>query len=227
MKHSEEKEKRLFRCYGFYDDFCLCHRLFIIGHAFFNRDLIKKLPIDTKTIVLERLTDYKPLVEDELEHQGLPNYTSLILGMMYQESKGKGNDPMQSSESLGLKRNEITDPQLSVKQGIKQFTLMYKTGKEKGVDLDTIIQSYNMGAGYIDFVAEHGGTHTEELAKQYSEQQVKNPDLYTCGGNVNNFRYPYCYGDYTYAEKVKEKTKTVEESLQVATLETMESKAHK
>ncbi|MCY8213058.1 lysozyme family protein, partial [Bacillus spizizenii] len=52
-------------------------------------------------------------------------------------------------ESLGLKRNEITDPQLSVKQGIKQFTLMYKTGKEKGVDLDTIIQSYNMGAGYI------------------------------------------------------------------------------
>lgn len=92
---------------------------------------------------------------------------------MYQESKGKGNDPMQSSESLGLKRNEITDPQLSVKQGIKQFTLMYKTGKEKGVDLDTIIQSYNMGAGYIDFVAEHGGTHTEELAKQYSEQQVK------------------------------------------------------
>ena len=50
---------------------------------------------------------------------------------------------------------------------------MYQTGKKKGVDLDTIIQSYNMGAGYIDFVAEHGGSHTEELAKQYSEQQVK------------------------------------------------------
>ncbi len=109
MKHSEEKEKRLFRCCGFYDDFCLCHRLFFIGIAFFNRDLIKKLPIDTKTIVLERLTDYKPLVEEELESQGLSHYTSLILGMMYQESKGKGNDPMQSSESLGLKRNEITD----------------------------------------------------------------------------------------------------------------------
>lgn len=186
MKHSEEKEKRLFRCCGFYDDFCLCHRLFFIG-AFFNRDLIKKLPIDTKTIVLERLTDYKPLVEEELESQGLSNYTSLILGMMYQESKGKGNDPMQSSESLGLKRNEITDPQLSVKQGIKQFTLMYKTGKEKGVDLDTIIQSYNMGAGYIDFVAEHGGTHTEELAKQYSEQQVKKILICILAGKCEKF----------------------------------------
>ena len=26
---------------------------------------------------------------------------------MYQESRGEGNDPMQSSESLGLKPNEI------------------------------------------------------------------------------------------------------------------------
>ncbi|OLQ45676.1 hypothetical protein BHT94_14890 [Bacillus licheniformis] len=223
----KKKRKGCFAAAGFMMIFVFVIASFLLVLLFFNRDLIKQLPIDTKTIVLERLTDYKPLVEDELDNQGLSNYTSLILGMMYQESKGKGNDPMQSSESLGLKRNEITDPQLSVKQGIKQFTLMYKTGKEKGVDLDTIIQSYNMGAGYIDFVAEHGGTHTEELAKQYSEQQVKkNPKLYTCGGNANNFRYPYCYGDYTYAEKVKEKTKTVEESLQVATLETMESKAH-
>ncbi len=72
-------------------------------------------------------------------------------------------------------------------------------------------------------MAEHGGSHTEELAKQYSEQQVKkNPKLYTCGGNKDNFRYPYCYGDYTYAEKVKAKTKTVEQSLNVTTLETLE-----
>ncbi len=79
--------------------------------------------------------------------------------------------------------------------------------QEKGVDLDTIIQSYNMGAGYIDFVAEHGGSHTEELAKQYPSKQVKkNPKLYTCGGNKDNFRYPYCYGDYR-TQKSKSKNK--------------------
>ena len=27
----------------------------------------------------------------------------------------------------------------------------------------------------------------------------QNPAMYTCGGNKNNFRYPYCYGDFTYA----------------------------
>lgn len=29
--------------------------------------------------------------------------------------------------------------------------------------------------------------------------------MYTCGGNKNNFRYPYCYGDFKYATKVNEK----------------------
>lgn len=55
------------------------------------------------------------------------------------------------------------------------------------MDLDTIIQSYNMGAGYIDFVAEHGGTHTEELAKQYSEQQVKKILICILAGKCEKF----------------------------------------
>ena len=38
---------------------------------------------------------------------------------MYQESRGEGNDPMQSSESLGLKPNEIQETSLSIKQGVK------------------------------------------------------------------------------------------------------------
>ena len=33
----------------------------------------------------------------------------------------------------------------------------------------------------------------------------RNPAMYTCGGNKNNFRYPYCYGDFKYATKVNEK----------------------
>ncbi|CAM5288413.1 hypothetical protein [Bacillus safensis FO-36b] [Bacillus safensis subsp. safensis] len=68
---------------------------------------------------MSRLDDYKPLVETELRDQDLDQYTGLILGMMYQESKGRGGDPMQASESLGLKRNEINDPQKSIKQGVR------------------------------------------------------------------------------------------------------------
>jgi len=33
----------------------------------------------------------------------------------------------------------------------------------------------------------------------------KSPDLYTCNNDKLNFRYPYCYGDYTYAGKVTAK----------------------
>ncbi|MFN2747477.1 MULTISPECIES: lysozyme family protein [Bacillus] len=192
----------------------------IVFFAFSGLDQLKWLPLDTETNIIGRLTDYKPFVEQELEEKGLSQYTSLLLGMMYQESKGRGNDPMQSSESLGMKRNEIDDPKASIKQGVRHFAEMYEKGQKKGVDLATIVQSYNMGAGYIDYVSEHGKKHTEKLAKEFSEKQVeKNPGLYNCGGDKNNFRYPYCYGDYSYTEKVMERTKKVEEHIQGLTLE--------
>ncbi|KMM60074.1 membrane protein [Bacillus glycinifermentans] len=201
---------------------CLCFFVLvplILFLALNGQEQLKWLPLDTETNIMERLTDYKPLVQKELEKEGLEQYTSLLLGMIYQESKGRGKDPMQSSESLGLKRNEINDPETSIKQGVHHFSVMYKRGQKKGVDLATIIQSYNMGSGYIDYVSKHGGKHTEKLAKDFSEKQVKqNPDLYNCGGNKNNFRYPYCYGDYSYTEKVMERTKKVEEKIEGITL---------
>ena len=61
-----------------------------------------------------------------------------------------------------------------------------------------------MGMGYITYIADHGRTHTEELAKKFSMLQVKkSPNVYNCGGDKNNFRYPYCYGDFTYSTKVE------------------------
>ena len=44
---------------------------------------------------------------------------------------------------------------------------MYKYGTEKDVSMDTIIQSYNMGPGYIDFIA-------SQEVKQHSEDSAKN-----------------------------------------------------
>ena len=73
-----------------------------------------------------------------------------------------------------------------------------------------MIQAYNMGIGYIDYVAKNGGKHSEELAKRFSMIQVeKNPQTYNCGGDENNFRYPYCYGDFTYSTKVAKHMETI------------------
>ncbi|MBJ8204365.1 lysozyme family protein [Bacillus cereus] len=141
------------------------------------------------------------------------NNATTLLGIIYQESRGEGTDPMQSSESLELKRNEIQDVNLSIEQGVKHFAQMYQYGIEKDVGMDTIIQSYNMGPKYIEFIAgQQSKKHSEKLAKEFSKMKVdQNPDLYTCGDNKKNFRYPYCYGDFTYATKVKEKTKLMED----------------
>ncbi|PFX88608.1 hypothetical protein COL41_29070 [Bacillus mycoides] len=163
----------------------------------------------------KRLLQYEPTLKKELEKYDLGGKTAVLLGIMYQESRGEGNDPMQSSESLGLKPNELQEISLSIKQGVKHFAQMYKYGTEKDVSMDTIIQSYNMGPGYIDFIAsQEDKQHSEDSAKKFSKMKVdQNPEMYTCGGNQNNFRYPYCYGDFTYASKVNEKTKLIQERL--------------
>ena len=147
---------------------------------------------------------YRPLLQEELKKYELEEYTDVLMALMQQESRGKGGDPMQSSESAGLAPNEITNPKESIIQGVEHFYRVFTYGKEKKVDFSTVIQSYNMGMGYITYIANHGGTHTEELAKKFSMLQVnKNPNVYNCGGDKNNFRYPYCYGDFTYSTKVE------------------------
>jgi len=147
--------------------------------------------------------NYQSLLENELQKYDLEEYTPILMALMEQESKGKGGDPMQASESAGLKPNSIKDPKKSIEQGVKYFQHVLIYGETQNVDFQTILQSYNMGIGYINYIAKHGGHHTETLAKQFSIEEVhQNPKLYNCGGDTSNFRYPYCYGDFTYTNKV-------------------------
>ncbi|OUA65517.1 lysozyme family protein [Bacillus thuringiensis] len=182
----------------------------------FSGNLLSDINQKQSYAIEERLLQFKPIIEKELEKYNLGDKTTTLLGIIYQESRGEGKDPMQSSESLELKRNEIQDVNLSIEQGVKHFAQMYQYGIEKDVGMDTIIQSYNMGPKYIEFIAgQQSKKHSENLAKEFSKMKVdQNPDLYTCGDNKKNFRYPYCYGDFTYATKVKEKTKLIEDFLQ-------------
>jgi len=173
-------------------------------------------PLVVKKDPFADVKKYRPLVLDELAKYHLENHTAVVVALMQQESRGQGGDPMQASESAGLARNTITDPKKSIQVGVKHFQRVLTYGNEKKVDFQTIIQSYNMGIGYIDYVAEHGGKHSEELAKEFSLQRVKEkPTIYTCGGNKNNFRYPYCYGDFTYSTKVTKNMELLADSIPV------------
>lgn len=175
-----------------------------------------RTPHTVKSDPFADVKKYSPLIQNELEKYHLENYTTVVIALMQQESHGKGGDPMQASESAGLAPNTIKDPKQSIQVGVKHFQRALTYGNQKKVDFPTIIQAYNMGIGYIDYVAQHGGKHSEDLAKQFSLLQVqKKPNIYTCKDNKNNFRYPYCYGDFTYSTKVTKNVNSLADSVSV------------
>jgi hypothetical protein len=170
---------------------------------------IRKINVGSSSSI-GAVAEYTPLIHEELEKVQLDEHTVTVAALMMQESRGKGGDPMQASESAGMAPNTINDPKQSIQQGVKHFQRAVKYGEQKQVDFPAVIQAYNMGIGYIDFVAKNGGKHSEELAKKFSMIQVeKNPQTYNCGGDKNNFRYPYCYGDFTYSTKVAKHIDTI------------------
>ncbi|MFT9846192.1 lysozyme family protein [Aneurinibacillus sp. REN35] len=179
--------------------------LLILASVFMNREGDEARPPSQPYDRYEKVKRYEPMLRSELEKYNLEEYTEVMVALMYQESRGEGGDPMQASESAGLPPGTIDDPKRSIRQGVKHFQQVLRYGQKRKVDFPTIIQAYNMGRGYIDFVAANGKKHNENLAKQFSSIQVKKePHVYNCGGDRENFRYPYCYGDFSYTTKVLE-----------------------
>ena len=214
-KKKPKKKKQVQR------NFNLAFLLFIafIGIFLLDRFLdldnqrFKKINVGVNSSIGE-VAKYTPMIEEELKKVGLDGHTVTVAALMMQESRGKGGDPMQASESAGLAPNTIQDPKQSVQQGVKYFHRVVEYGNKMKVDFPTVIQSYNMGIGYIDFVSKNGGKHSEELAKKFSMIQVeKNPQTYNCGGDKSNFRYPYCYGDFTYSTKVEKHMQSITVSI--------------
>lgn len=144
------------------------------------------------------ISKWKGLVLEHTTRQGIPEYTDFLLALMYQEiGNSQTLDVMQSSESVGLPPNAIQDPVLSVDLGVRHFKSVLERGQEAGVDFAAIVQSYNFGSGYIQFVASNGGAHSVELAQEFSLKQAGKLN-WSC----SDWRAPYCYGDYTYVQKV-------------------------
>lgn len=124
--------------------------------------------------VSSAVLQYEGAVQAALSAYDLEEHTALVLAIMMQESGGTASlDIMQSSESVGLAPNTITDPMYSVEVGVAHFNNVLEKMESSGVDLDTAIQSYNYGSGYIDFVSKNGGKHSEELAQTFSKQEAK------------------------------------------------------
>ncbi len=142
---------------------------------------------------------HKPMVEKYCREYGIEEYVWYILAIMQVESGGLAEDVMQSSESLGLPPNSLSSEE-SIKQGCKYFSELLASAENSGCDINTVIQSYNYGGGFINHVASRGKKYTYELAEAFSREKS--------GGEKVDYRNPisipinggwrYAYGNQFY-----------------------------
>jgi len=144
---------------------------------------------------------HQPTVEEYANDYGVGDYVGVILALMMQESGGRGNDPMQASESLCGAVGCIQNTEQSIEQGVKYFSQVLESADG---DIKLTLQSYNFGGGFIDFVMERGGVYTQDLAIDFSVmkyEQLKHTGDYSCV-RPEAVSVGACYGDIYYVDAV-------------------------
>ena len=112
---------------------------------------------------------HKPMVEKYAKEYGVEEYVNILLAIIQVESGGTAEDVMQSSEFLGLPPNSLSTEE-SIKQGVKYFSELLASSERLSVDLESVIQSYNYGGGFLGYVANRGNKYTFELAQSFSKE---------------------------------------------------------
>ena len=145
---------------------------------------------------------YRSIVEKYAKENGISEYVPYLLAIMQVESGGKGNDVMQSSESLGLPPNSLNST-ASIKQGVKYFATLIQLMKEKGCDITTAIQSYNFGGEFIEYVANRGKKYSFELASDFAKEKSDGQKVtYTNPVANQKGNWRYAYGNQYYVTLV-------------------------
>ena len=108
---------------------------------------------------------HRPMVERYAAQYGISEYVNVLLAIIQVESGGTLEDVMQSSESMGLPPNSL-GKEASVNQGCKYFAGLVDKSDRLGCDLDSVIQAYNYGSGFLDYVSKNGKKYSFDLAQE-------------------------------------------------------------
>lgn len=154
--------------------------------------------------VSEEVLAHKSMVEKYAKKYGVSEYVNVLLAIIQVESGGTEKDVMQSSESLGLPPNSLEES--SIKQGVKYFSELLAGSKRLDVDFDCVIQSYNYGGGFLDYVAGRSKKYSFELAQSFAKERsggtkvsYSNPIATSVNGG-----WRYNYGNMFYVALVKQ-----------------------
>ena len=154
----------------------------------------------------QEVLKHQPMVEKYARENGITEYVNVLLAIIQVESGGTATDVMQSSESLGLPPNSLSTEE-SIKQGCKYFASLLSSCKAKGMnDINVVIQSYNYGGGYADYVAKNGKKHSFNLAENFAKNKSGGTKVtYTNPIAVSkNGGWRYNYGNMFYVELVNQ-----------------------
>ena len=149
---------------------------------------------------------HRSVVLSYAKEHGIEEYLPYLLAIMQVESGGRGNDPMQSSESMGLAPNTISNSEESIEAGVRYFASALRLSEAKGTGILSSVQSYNFGTGYIDYVARNGGTHTFMVAESFSREKANGATVRYSNpiAVAKNGGWRYQYGNMFYVELVQQ-----------------------
>lgn len=164
-----------------------------------------------ETDISDAVLDHQPMVEKYAKEYEIESYVPLLLAIMEVESGGAVEDVMQSSESLGLPANSL-DTEASIEQGVKYVAELLSAAESKGVDDETVLQAYNYGEGFIDYVAARGGNYSFELAEAFAKAQSDGEKISYSNpiAMERNGGWRYGYGNMFYADHVNQHLDTIE-----------------
>lgn len=160
--------------------------------------------IDSISVTADVLK-HQPMVEKYAQEYGISEYVSTLLAIIQVESGGKLPDVMQSSESLGLPPNTL-DTEASIQQGTKYFADLLRSAKASGVNENTVIQAYNYGGAFIDYVAKRGSSYSFELAESFAKERSGGSKV-TYSNPIavkKNGGWRYRYGNMFYVDLVSQ-----------------------
>ena len=134
------------------------------------------------TPVSQEVEAYSHTISTYAKQYGISEYVELVKAIMMQESGGRGNDPMQCSESgyntrFPREPNGITDPEYSIEVGVQTLAEVLNMAQvQSPIDLDAIslaLQGYNYGSGYISWALSNYGGYSELNAIEYSDMMAE------------------------------------------------------
>ena len=182
--------------------------VFIGGEIGETEQTTPNINIDTAGFSPEVLK-HKSMVEKYAAECKISDYVVYLLAIMQVESGGTAVDVMQSSESLGLPPNSLTTEE-SIKQGCYYFSTLLIAAEMGNCDIHTVIQAYNYGAGFVQYVAERGSVYSFALSMGFAEERS--------GGKKVDYRNPiaieinggwrYGYGNMFYVHLVSQYLET-------------------